>query len=90
MNKKILCFRCHSSRVVRGNVLGHKGRRPLFKPRESRFFKLSFSTPYLKVEYDSYVCLDCGLFWSITDAPTAREKIRQWGREDLRKNLDLE
>ena len=75
--------------MVRGDVLGHKRRRPLFRPRKSKFFKIALSTPYLKVEYDSYVCLDCGLFWSITDAATARRKIKEWGREDLKEQLDL-
>lgn len=89
MRQTIKCFRCGSHRVVRGNVLGHKGRRPLFRPRKSKFFKLAWTSPHLKVEHDSYVCLDCGLFWSITDAATARKKVDQWGKEDLKERLGL-
>ena len=90
MNTKIRCFRCGSDQVVKGKVLGHKGRRPLFRPEGTKFLKLSFISPFLKVEYESYACLHCGLFWSITDADHAREKVKKWGNPSLKKRLGME
>jgi DNA-directed RNA polymerase subunit RPC12/RpoP len=89
MSGELTCFRCHSHRVVKGRVIGHKGSKPRFLPDRSRFFKLAFSTPFLKVEYESYVCIDCGLFWSVTDAGEAKNKMKQWGKESLKSSLGI-
>jgi len=89
MKEKIECFRCGSDLVVRGKVIGHRGYKPRFLPEQSKFFKLALSTPFLKIEYESYVCLDCGLFWSVTDSKAAKDKIKEWGRKELKSRLNL-
>ncbi len=89
MKDDLECFRCGSRRVAKGRVIGHRGYKPRFLPNRTRFLKLSLSTPFLKVEYESFVCADCGLFWSVTDAPAAKEKIKKWGTAELKNRLDL-
>ena len=67
------CPGCNGDRTVLGTVAdsGVLVRRLRFKPDAvaGRFFW--FSCPEIAVPGRSFVCLDCGLLWSIVDPDTA-------------------
>lgn len=89
MKRQVTCFRCDSERVVKGRIIGYRGHKPLFLPDHSKFLKLALTNPYLKIEYESYVCVECGLFWSITDDQETKKKIKKWGKKVLKDRLCL-
>ena len=84
------CPVCGSNRLIKGKMYGHqKITRPYFLPAELKQFKLSITSPYLRVEHQSYVCMDCGLILGQTALVRAQECVRKLGTDQLKERMNL-
>ena len=81
------CPFCGSNRLISGKMFGPQGFG--FKPAELKFFTLSLSLYSLRVEQQSYVCLDCGLVLGETDPVRAQECVRKLGTDQLKERMNL-
>ena len=89
MKELTSCPRCDSTRLVNGRLVGHMGwNKAYFQPEHVKFMKLG--TRGLYIEYESTVCIDCGLFISSTDPDEAKRVLAKMGTAELKDELKLE
>jgi len=83
------CLTCGGQRVVDGWLeLGGEGR-PGFALADVKVKLTLVDTPTLPVSPGSQLCLDCGLVWTTADPRAAVEKVRKFGRKELKTQLKL-
>ncbi|MBN2325544.1 MAG: hypothetical protein JXR73_00220 [Candidatus Omnitrophica bacterium] len=82
------CIQCQSTRIVTGALNEGVG---LFIPDEIKKIFLSVKAPYIQIDKQFSICLDCGFAWSkvYTDLEKAKSILLRWGNENLLKRLNL-
>jgi len=86
MSGATYCIACKSERIVSGSIQAGKGG-AVFTPKQIKMFTWSF--PYIKINPDAYICIDCGFVWSSVNTEEARRKIKKVVEQELINRLGL-
>jgi hypothetical protein len=94
------CPQCKSQHIVNGELVSIGGKSQLltFRPDSRKNFlsrlltmlQEATTSPYIFVEFTSYLCTDCGLLWSRVDPNVAKQHLRVYGTEPLKTRLRLQ